>query len=538
MTLLSHLSIARKLALLSLVTGLGIVLVAAAFLWSERRLLLEERSRAVRQAVEVAAGIASRYQQLAASGALPEAQAKREALEALRPLRYDGAEYFWVNDMQPRMLMHPVKRELEGRELGAMTDPQGLRLFSVMVEVARASDAGFVDYLWPKPGSEDPVPKVSYVQRIAGWDWIVGSGVYVDSVEAVFWPRMALFAGAAALLSGALALCGTLVSRSIRRPLERAVALAQRVAEGDLTGTIEVRGRDETARLLASLREMNGSLSGMVGSVDTGIQAIASAASQIASGNQDLSGRTEQQAGAFEETAATMEELTGAVRQNAANARHASTLASGASTVARRGGAVVGQVVETMGAIDASAQRIADIIGIIDGIAFQTNILALNAAVEAARAGEQGRGFAVVASEVRSLAQRSAGAAREIKGLIDESVRQVGAGSDLVRQAGDTMREIVESIDRVNALVGEIAGASVQQEEGIAQVNLAIAEMDGATQQNAALVEQAAAAAAAMDAQARRLGEVFSVFRVSQGSEPGVDLKRALTPELLAPERA
>jgi len=538
MTFLSRLSIAKKMALLSLVTGLGILLVAAGFLWSEHRLLLEERSRAVRQSVEVAAGIVKRYQQLAASGALPEAQAKHEALEALRPLRYDGAEYFWVNDMQPRMLMHAVKRELEGQELGAMADPQGLHLFIAMVDVARTKGAGFVDYLWPKPGSDRPVHKVSYVQAIPAWGWIVGSGVYVDAVDAVFWPRLALFAGSAAALSGVLALCGMLVSRSIRQPLERAVALANTVAAGDLTSTIEVRGDDETARLLGALRDMNGSLSGVVGAVDTGIHAIASAATQIASGNQDLSGRTEQQAGALEETAAAMEQLTGAVQQNAANARHASSLASSASTVARRGGAVVGQVVETMSAIDASAQRIADIIGIIDGIAFQTNILALNAAVEAARAGEQGRGFAVVASEVRALAQRSAGAAREIKGLIDESVRQAGAGSQLVRQAGDTMREIVDGIDRVHTLVSEIAGASAQQQDGIAQVNRAIAEMDGATQQNAALVEEAAAAAAAMDEQARRLEEVFSVFKVSQGSsqgsEPGVAFKRALTPELLA----
>jgi methyl-accepting chemotaxis protein len=209
-----------------------------------------------------------------------------------------------------------------------------------------------------------------------------------------------------------------------------------------------------------------------------------------------------------------MEELTGAVQQNAANARHASSLASSASEVAQRGGLVVGRVVETMDAIHGSAQKIADIIGVIDGIAFQTNILALNAAVEAARAGEQGRGFAVVAGEVRALAQRSASAAKEVRILIDDSVRKVDGGADLVRQAGDTMREIVTSVDRVNGIIGEIAGASEQQQEGIGQVNRAIAGMDDTTQQNAALVEQAAAAAAAMNEQAQRLSEVFSVFKV------------------------
>jgi methyl-accepting chemotaxis protein len=267
--------------------------------------------------------------------------------------------------------------------------------------------------------------------------------------------------------------------------------------------------------LLRALREMNGSLSGIVGEVDAGIRTIASASTQIASGNQDLSSRTEQQAGALQETAATMEELTGAVQQNAANARHASSLASSASEVAQRGGVVVSQVVGTMDAIHGSAQKIADIIGVIDGIAFQTNILALNAAVEAARAGEQGRGFAVVAGEVRNLAQRSAAAAKEVRTLIDDSVSKVGAGAEQVREAGATMQEIVASVDRVNAIIGEIAGASEQQQDGITQVNRAIAEMDDSTQQNAALVEQAAAAAAAMNEQAQRLSEVFSVFKVA-----------------------
>jgi methyl-accepting chemotaxis protein len=514
MKLFSSLTIARKLGLLTIITGLGTAFVAAGFLISERKLIADEHSRAVRQAVEVASGVVGRLQQLAASGAMPEELAKKEALETLRTLRYDGQEYFWVNDMQPRMLMHPTSSKLDGTDVSGVADPNGMHLFVVAVEVAKTRGGGFISYMWPKPGSEQPVPKISYVKAVPAWGWVIGSGVYNDSVDAVFWPRVIEFSLAAVLLSGALMLAGHLVSRSIRAPLSRAVTLAHTVAAGDLTSAIEAYGNDETAQLLRALREMNDSLSGIVGEVDSGIRTIASASTQIASGNQDLSSRTEQQAGALEETAATMEELTGAVQQNAANARHASSLASSASEVAQRGGAVVGRVVDTMDAIHSSAQKIADIIGVIDGIAFQTNILALNAAVEAARAGEQGRGFAVVASEVRALAQRSATAAKEVRTLIDDSVRKVDDGSALVRQAGSTMQEIVSSVDRVNAIIGEIAAAGEQQQDGISQVNRAIAEMDDSTQQNAALVEQAAAAASAMNEQAQRLHEVISVFKV------------------------
>jgi methyl-accepting chemotaxis protein len=260
---------------------------------------------------------------------------------------------------------------------------------------------------------------------------------------------------------------------------------------------------------------MNGSLNSIVGQVDVGIQAIATASSEIAAGNHDLSTRTEQQAGALEETASSMEQLTSAVQQNAESARHANRLASNAAEVAVRGGETVKQVVQNMESINTSARKIVDIISVIDGIAFQTNLLALNAAVEAARAGEQGRGFAVVAGEVRNLAQRAASAAKEIKGLIDDSVGRISVGSTLVNEAGSTMEEIVASVRQVNQIIGEITAASAEQELGISQVNRAITEMDGVTQQNAALVEESAAAAEAMREQAERLAQVFGVFKVA-----------------------
>jgi len=305
------------------------------------------------------------------------------------------------------------------------------------------------------------------------------------------------------------------IGRSITRPLNDAVRIAQTVAAGDLTSNVIVNGRDETATLLLALKNMNESLVRIVAEVRTGAETIATASGQIASGNLDLSSRTEQQASSLEETASSMEEMTSTVKQNADNARQANQLAVSASDVAVKGGAVVLQVVDTMDAINESAKKIVDIISVIDGIAFQTNILALNAAVEAARAGEQGRGFAVVASEVRNLAQRSAAAAKEIKTLIGDSVEKVDAGARLVDEAGATMNEIVESVKRVTDIMGEITSASQEQTSGIDQINLAIAQMDEVTQQNASLVEEAAAAADALQGQAGSLRDSVSVFKLS-----------------------
>jgi methyl-accepting chemotaxis protein len=315
----------------------------------------------------------------------------------------------------------------------------------------------------------------------------------------------------AALISVAVALLAT---RSITRPLNRAVRIAQQVATGDLSATIHSNSQDETGQLMAALDHMNRSLQGIVGNVRQGTESIASASSQIATGNADLSIRTEQQAASLQQTSSAMGELTRIVRQNADNARQADQLASSASSVATQGGQVVAQVVDTMGSIDASSRKIVDIISVIDGIAFQTNILALNAAVEAARAGEQGRGFAVVAGEVRILAQRSATAAKEIKSLISESVEKVEQGSRLVTQAGSTMQDVVASVQRVSGIISEITHASQSQSEGIEAVNNSIHQMDSVTQQNAALVEEAAAAAESMQHQAHNLAAVVSVFKL------------------------
>ncbi len=347
---------------------------------------------------------------------------------------------------------------------------------------------------------------------------------------------------------------GFILIRAIVRPINEAVAVANAVASGDLTSKIEARANDETGMLIQALKSMNQNLVELVSDVRASADSIATGSKQIAQGNQDLSQRTEEQASSLEETASSMEELTSTVKQNAENAKQANQLAKGASEIAMKGGSVVSQVVGTMSSINESSRKIVDIISVIDGIAFQTNILALNAAVEAARAGEQGRGFAVVAAEVRNLAQRSAAAAKEIKALIGDSVEKVEGGTKLVDEAGKTMEEIVTAVKRVTDIMAEISAASSEQSAGIEQVNQAITQMDEVTQQNAALVEEAAAAAESLEEQAQNLATAASVFKLDNNgsssrastsrqlaapaAKTAVALHRATTPARSAPKPA
>ncbi|ASC68144.1 HAMP domain-containing protein [Achromobacter denitrificans] len=358
-----------------------------------------------------------------------------------------------------------------------------------------------------------------FARAIEGFDfWRASKMLDAYEVAQVRYQFVLVAVGAGGVIAALLVFATyVFLRRRVLQPLKEAGNHFDRIAGGDLTARVDVRNTNEIGQLFAALKRMQESLTRTVSSVRRGVDEINVGSHEIAAGNTDLSSRTEQQAASLEETAASMEELASTVKQNADNARQANQLAASASDVAERGGSAVSEVVSTMQEISASSRKISEIVSVIDGIAFQTNILALNAAVEAARAGEQGKGFAVVAGEVRSLAQRSAQAAKEIKGLIEDSVTKVGAGSQQVERAGATMQEIVASVKRVTDIMGEISAASEEQSSGIDQVNRAVSQMDEVTQQNAALVEEAAAAAGSLQEQAQRLAEAVAVFKINAG---------------------
>jgi len=511
--LFRQLRFAAKAWIISLAFALPLLGLLAWQVASEYDQALLARKDATRQHVEVAHGLIAWAHAQEASGRLPRAEAQKTALQALAKLRYDGKEYFWVNDMHPRVLMHPIKPELNGQDVSGLKDPNGLALFRAFVAEVQQHGKGFVAYQWPKPGHEQPVDKVSYVMGFEPWGWVVGSGVYTGDLRDTAQRHAAVQAAVVAgslLLAAYLFLCFYRVMdgglRETRRHLHA-------MTEGDLTTSPVPWGEDEAAQLMLALSAMQESLRAMVQRVRQSSQAIVLSSGEIASGAMDLSGRTEQAAANLEQSAASMEQIAATVRATADHTHEAAQVARQNAGIAAEGGRVMQDVVLTMDGIRGASAQIGDIIGTIEGIAFQTNILALNAAVEAARAGEQGRGFAVVATEVRMLAQRSSQAAREIKHLIGSSVEQVEAGTTTVRNAGATIAQIVASSRRVDQLLGEVATGAREQSTGVQQIGESVQDLDRMTQQNAALVEQTAAAATAMNEQARTLADAVARFK-------------------------
>ena len=435
--------------------------------------------------------------------------------QRIRAIKVGETGYFYVLNAAPgkqygELMVHPAK---EGQNILESRDADGRFFIKEILEKKN----GRIVYDWQNPGESGARQKFVAYSYVKDWNWVIAGGTYRDEITAAASELRNRFVVlglvSLAILSGLL---HYVIRRTICRPLAQVQDVARRIAEGDLTAQATVVRRDEIGRLTQAINAIGGRLSGVVGQVREGAEQIANASQEISAGNLDLCSRTEEQAASLATTASSMDDLTGTVRQNAEHAHQANELARTASSIAQKGGATVAQVVERMESITQASRKISDITGVIDGIAFQTNILALNAAVEAARAGEQGRGFAVVANEVRSLAQRCASAAKEIKVLIDASNGEVDAGSRLVAEAGQTMQEVLAGVGRVTDIMADISAAGQEQTRGIEDVNRAIGEMDAVTQQNAALVEQASAAALAMHEQADALARSVRQFRLAE----------------------
>ena len=497
---MKNMKLGWKLFLLVALAVLGFVINAGQGLYLLKSNLLEDRKLKTKNVVETAHGILAHYRAEQVAGHLSEDEAKAGAIAAVRRLRYEGNEYFFINDFQAHSLMHPIKPELEGKDMSDTKDSQGVRLFYEMSQVAAQKGEGYVSYIWPKPGSAEPVGKISYVKAFKDWNWVVGSGIYIDDVDKVFM--------SAALAQGGLAVVGLLLLigfsfylvRSIVGPVQRMQGVMESLAEGDLSIRVSSDAKDEIGLMMQAAETMVSRTKSVILDVLASADSLANASDQVSITSQTLSQAASEQAASVEETSASVEQMSASIDHNKDNAHLTQNIATKAAADALAGGQKVRATVEAM-------KEIASKIGIVDEIAYQTNLLALNAAIEAARAGDHGKGFAVVAGEVRKLAERSLAAAHEIGELAGRSV-------ELVEEAGVMFDDMVPHVEKTAQLVKEIAAASEEQAGGAGQINQAISQVNQTTQHNASASEELAATAEELHSQAIKLKDNIAFFKV------------------------
>ncbi|MDD3313540.1 methyl-accepting chemotaxis protein [Pseudodesulfovibrio sp.] len=468
--------------------------------------LMTEKRLATKSAVETAYSVLAYLGEQEATGGLAREEAQERAKKAIAALRYMGDNYYWINDTRPVMIMHPMNAKLDGQDLSSNADPNGKRLFVEMAELCKREGEGFIPYMWPKPGRDKPVEKISYVKLYKPWGWIIGSGIYVDDVAAQISSLRLQIIIPTVLVMAVILLIATLMVRSMVRPLQEAVDISNRMAGGDLSMKVPVRSKDEVGQMSQAMSDMLAALRDVVGEVREASAQVAAGSEELSASAIELSQGASDQASSVEEVSASMEEMTSSIGQNAENAQTTNAMTTKAASDTARGGEAVAKTVEAM-------KQIADKILIVEEIARQTNLLALNAAIEAARAGEHGKGFAVVAAEVRKLAERSGAAASEISELSSSSVR-------VAEEAGDLLARIVPDIERTAELVQEIAAASNEQNTGSEQVNLAIQQLDKIIQQNASASEEVASTSEELSGQAVQLQETIRFFKLGDGEQP------------------
>lgn len=497
---MKNLKLGWKLALLMLLAIVGYLVTIGMGLSVLKSNLLEDRKVKTKNVVEVAHGFLSYYYAEQQAGRLSEDEAKQAAISAVRKLRYEGNEYFWINDLNNKMIMHPISAKLENTDLGTLKDATGKAFFTEFIAVVKSKGAGYVDYMWPKPGSDQPVPKVSYVQGFKEWNWLIGSGIYVDDVDQVFMENAVKQGGLALFCLFLMVGFAWYVATHIINPVRRMQSIMEGLAEGDMTVRVKSESSDEIGLMMNAAERMVDRTRTVILEVLAGAEQVANASDQVSLTSQTLSQSSSEQAASVEETTASIEQMSASIDHNKDNARATEEIASMAATDAQQGGAAVRETVEAM-------KKIADKIGIVDEIAYQTNLLALNAAIEAARAGDQGKGFAVVASEVRKLAERSQTAAQEISTLASSSV-------GLAERAGALFEHMLPNIQRNADLVKEIAAASDEQAVGASQISQAVNQVSQAVQHNASASEELAATSEELHSQALKLKENIAFFKV------------------------